>query len=52
MDRDVLDDVFAAKGDTDQARTKYLQALGQVEKFGLNQEILQLKLDNLTPAGG
>jgi len=45
-------DVFAAKGDTDQARTMYLQALEQAQKFGLNQDILQLKLDSLAPADG
>ncbi len=43
-------DVLAASGDVAGARTKYLEAMVDAEKLGLDSEIVQLKLDNLTVA--
>ena len=41
-------DVLAARGDLPGARSKYLEALVEAEKTGGSNELLQLKLDNLT----
>jgi len=43
-------DVLAARGDTQAARTKYLEALAGADKLGLDKDSIQLKLDNLTSA--
>lgn len=41
-------DVLAARGDTQGARSKYLEALAAADKLGLDRESIQLKLDNLS----
>lgn len=43
-------DVLAASGDAAGARAKYLEAMAEAEKLGLDSETIQLKLDNLTVA--
>ncbi len=40
-------DVLAARGDIKGARTKYLEALANADKLGLDRDSIQLKLDNL-----
>ena len=40
-------DVLAARGDVKGARTKYLEALANADKLGLDRDSIQLKLDNL-----
>jgi predicted negative regulator of RcsB-dependent stress response len=40
-------DVLAAQGDVKGARTKYLEALANADKLGLDRDSIQLKLDNL-----
>lgn len=45
-------DISVARGDTETARTMYLQALSQAHEFGLDRGAVQLKLDNLELGGG
>ena len=40
-------DVLAARGDVKGARSKYLEALANADKLGLDRDSIQLKLDNL-----
>ena len=40
-------DISAARGDSQTARTMYLQALSQADELGLERGAVQLKLDNL-----
>ena len=47
---EVRGDVYAARGDTAQARTEYETALGATEPGALNRAYVQVKLDNLQPA--
>jgi predicted negative regulator of RcsB-dependent stress response len=44
-------DVAAARGDAQTARSRYLEALAEVDELGLDRTPVQLKLDNLSFAG-
>ena len=43
-------DILAARGQTQAARTKYLEALASAEKLGLDRDSIQIKIDNLPAA--
>ena len=45
-------DIFVARGDSQTARTMYLQALSQADELGLERGAVQLKLDNLDVGRG
>jgi predicted negative regulator of RcsB-dependent stress response len=45
---DLRGDILLAQGETIEARLKYLQAMEQARETGIDTQIIQLKLDNLS----